>query len=194
MKLVLCEGKDEVAVIEELCAARGIGSLTLERFEGKDNLTNVLRELPKRPVFAQQQVESLAVLLDANGDPEAAWQRVRDAVQNHLKVFLPERGVFVGEKPKIAGYIVAGSDGKGMLEDLCLLALSSKPGYQCLSEYFRCLSENTERKEYHAKAKFRAWMSSQSEFDLGLGLAASKGFVPWDATAFDALAQFLARM
>ena len=194
MKLVLCEGHDEVSVLQELCTARGVPGLTIEPYKGRDNLMNVLRELPKRPEYAQQQIESLAILLDANGNPTGAWQRVSNGVQEHLRVTLPERSSFAGDKPKIAGYIVAGPDGTGMLEDLCLLALNRVPGFDCLDQYFGCLSEKTDRKEYHAKAKFRAWMSAQSDFDLRLGLAAAKGYVPWSSSAFDPLAQFLARI
>jgi hypothetical protein len=192
MKLVLCEGNDEVSVLRELCGARGIPDLTFEPYKGRDNLPNVLRELPKRPEYAQQQIECLAILLDANGNPNGAWQRVLDGVREYLGVRLSERGLFVGDKPSIAGYIVAGPDGTGMLEDLCLMALKRVPGFDCLDQYFACLSEKTDRKDYHAKAKFRAWMSAQSDFDLRLGLAAAKGYVPWGSSAFDPLAQFLA--
>jgi hypothetical protein len=192
MKLVLCEGPDEVSVLQQLCGARGIPGLTVEPYNGRNKLPNVLRELPKRPEYVQQQIESLAILLDANGNPTGAWQRVRDGVQEHLGVSLQGRGSLAGDKPRIAGYIVAGADGKGMLEDLCLLALNNEPGFECLNHYFRCLSEKTDRKEYHAKAKFRAWMSAQSDFDLRLGLAAEKGYVPWNSSSFDSLALFLA--
>ncbi len=194
MKLVRGERNDEVAVLQELCGAREIPGLTVEPYNGRNNLINVLRELPKRPEYAQQQLESLAILLDANGNPAGAWQRVSNGVQEHIGVTLPERGSFAGDRPKIAGYIVAGPDGKGMLEDLCLLALNSVPGFDCLHNYFGCLAEKTDRKEYHTKAKFRAWMSAQSDYDLRLGLAAEKGYVPWSSSTFDVLAQFLARI
>jgi hypothetical protein len=191
MKLVLCEGADEIAVLTELCTARGIAGLTVEEYKGRDNLAHVLRDVPKRPDYVQQQIESLAVLLDANGDPDASWQRLRDAVQHRLNVALSGRGVFAGEKPKITGYLIGRSDGKGMLEDLCLLAINEQAGLDCLDTYFRCLVEKTEKKEYHAKARFRAWMSAQEDREMRLGQAASKGHLRWDSPAFDPLVAFL---
>ncbi len=38
MKLVLCEGKDEVSVITELCQASNFPGLTIEQIGGKDRL------------------------------------------------------------------------------------------------------------------------------------------------------------
>lgn len=191
MKLVLCEGKDEIAVITELCKAREIGGLTVEHYGGIPNVWNVIEQLPKRPAYAQKEIESLAILMDGDDDPDAAWQRLCDVVRKHLKVSLPGRGRFAGDKPQVAGYVIAGVEGKGMLEDLCLRAVSGTPGFNCLDEFFRCMAEKTDKKEYHAKARFRAWMSTQSDYDLGVGLAATRGHLPWESPAFDPLVEFL---
>ena len=58
MKLVLCEGPDDVAVVQGLCKASGLSGLTVEQFGGKDlggkdNMRPCLCELPKRPEFAR---------------------------------------------------------------------------------------------------------------------------------------------
>src|SRR6266446_2202831 len=144
MKLVLCEGQDDLKVIRELSEDRGVTGLTIESYLGRDNLANALSELPKRPEFTRQEVESLGITLDANGDGNTAWQLLRDAVRGSFNVSLTERGVFIGAKPRIGGFIVSGPDGKGMLEDLCLASVSDKPGYPCLVAYFKCLTESTD--------------------------------------------------
>jgi hypothetical protein len=59
MRLVLCEGKDEVSVITGLCKASGLAGLTVEPFGGKDKLREVLAQLPKRPEFARKEVETV---------------------------------------------------------------------------------------------------------------------------------------
>ncbi|MBI4325854.1 MAG: hypothetical protein HY674_11395 [Chloroflexi bacterium] len=191
MKLVLCEGKDEVAVIKGLCEASGLSGLTVEPIQGKDRLREVLAELPKRPEFARMDVESLGILLDAGQDPAALWMKLRQDVQATLGFALTDQAVFAGERPKVAGLLVGGKDGHGMLEDTCLQAVSDHPGFPSLEDYFRCLVERTERKEYHAKARFRAWMASQSEYEFHVGKAAEKDFLPWGNPAFDRLRQFL---
>jgi hypothetical protein len=191
MKLVICEGADDAAVVSELCIASGIAGITVEHYGGRSNLEAFLRELPKRPDFARGEVESLGVTIDADTNGAASWQKLQNAVQQGIGVQLTTRGTFVSTAPKIGGFVVARPDDTGMLEDMCLAAVQGKPGYPCLEEYFRCLAEKTERKQYLAKAKFRAWMASQSDFDLRTGKAAAKGYLPWDNTAFDPLRQFL---
>jgi len=194
MKLVLCEGPDDEAVIRGLCKDRGLTGLTVEAYLGRANLADALVELPKRPEFARQEVVSLGITLDANADGNAAWQLLCNAVRDSFGVSLTERGVFVGAKPRTGGFIVSGPDGKGMLEDLCLASVSAKLGYPCLEAYFKCLTERTSRKQYHSKAKFRAWMASQSDYELYVGKAAVEGYLPFDHAAFNPLAQFLASM
>ena len=194
MKLVLCEGKDEVSVMEGLCEASGLSGLTVEPIHGKDKLREVLTELPKRPEFARKEVESLGILLDAGQDPTAMWQKLRHDVQATLGPALTDQAVFAGERPKVAGLLVGGKDGRGMLEDLCLEAVRSQPGFPCLEDYFRCLAEKTGQEEYHSKARFRAWMASQSEFEFHVGKAAEKGFLPWANPAFDRLREFLKKL
>jgi hypothetical protein len=194
MKLVLCEGPDDEAVIRGLCKDRALTGLTVEAYLGRDNLANVLAELPKRPEFVRQEVVSLGITLDANADADASWRLLCDAVRGSFGVSLTQRGVFVGSKPRIGGFIVSGPDGKGMLEDLCLGAVSAKPGYDCLEAYFKCLTERTGRKDYHSKAKFRGWMASQSDYELHVGKAAVEGYLPFDHAAFDPLRNFLVAM
>jgi hypothetical protein len=194
MKLVLCEGLDEVAVIGGLCAASGIAGLTIEPFNGRNQLRDVLKELTKRPEFVRREIESLGILLDADTDPSAAWQKLRHDVQAALGLDLPERGAFLGERPSVAGFLIHGPDGRGMLEDLCLEAVGDQPGFPCVEDYFRCLAERTGKPAYHAKARFRAWMASQSDFDLRVGKAAEKGLMPWANPAFDRLREFLNRL
>ncbi len=194
MKLLLCEGKDELSVIKELCETSGLPSLSVEEFGGKDRLRQVLAELPKRPDFVRKEVESLGILLDAEDDPAAMWQKLRNDVQATFAVDLTGEAVFAWDRPRIAGLLVGAKDGRGMLEDLCLEALSDQPGFPCLVEYFRCLSEKTGVTEFHAKARFRAWMASQSEYEFHVGKAAEAGFLPWANSAFDRLREFLRRL
>ena len=191
MKLVLCEGKEDMRVVLGLCAASNIVGLTVEECGGRNKLEGVLREMPKRPEFTRGEVESLAVMIDAETSNDASWQKIQNAVHLGFGYHPPTHGEFAGESLKIAGFVISGKEGVGMLEDLCLEAVSHLPGYSCLEEYFRCLAGKTEVKEYHAKARFRAWMASQKDFELGVSLAAGKGYVPWESPAFDPLRVFL---
>ncbi len=191
MKLVLCEGNEDLLVVSGLCAASDIAGLTVEHCAGRNNLERVLMEMPKRPEFTRGEVESLAVLIDAEISKDASWEKIQNAVHLGFGFRPPTHGELAGESLRIAGFVISGKGGVGMLEDLCLEAVSHLSGYACLEEYFRCLVEKTKVKEYHPKAKFRAWMASQRDYELKVSLAADKGYVPWESPAFNLLREFL---
>lgn len=190
MKLIVCEGADDQAVLEELLQHLGRQDVVVEQCKGVDNLGRYLRELQKRPEFVRQEVESLGVMIDADQNGDDAWRRVGALVKESFGVELRERGVSAGERPRIVGF-VNGRDNRGTLEDVCLEALRGQPGFACLEEYFRCLEQTTDRKTYPAKARFRAWMAAQADFDLRTGKAAKQGYLPWESPAFEPLRDFL---
>jgi hypothetical protein len=194
MKLVICEGKQDIAVLKGICDSSTIAGLTIEGCGGRDNLERYLVDLHIRPEFTRMEVESVAIMIDAEASAEASWQKLKNAVQLAFKAELIEQGVFAGDRPRIGGFVVSGDGGRGMIEDLCLASVSDRPGYACLEEYFKCLADKTDQKKYHPKAKFRAWMASQSEYEFHVGKAAEKGFLPWDNPAFTPLREFLRQL
>jgi hypothetical protein len=194
MKLVICEGPDDAAVLEGICGALGIAGLTIENCKGRANLERVVGELKIRPEFTREEVESVAIVIDAEASFDASWQKVRNAVNLGFAVRLASHAEFTVGKPRVGGFVVSGAQGQGMIEDLCLQSVSDQPGYPCLEEYFKCLSERTQRKDYHSKAKFRAWMASQTEYELHVGLAAKHGLIPWEKPAFTPLREFLRKL
>src|SRR5436190_14712259 len=158
MKLVLCEGVDDKAVVEGLCLHAGIRGLTVEVYDGRSNLERIIGSLHIRSEFSRGEVESLAVLIDAEKDFDASFQKVQNAVRQGFSVEIGKSGVFVGDVPKVAGFVICGGGTSGMLEDLCLKSVNGEPSYKCMEEYFECLCKRTELKDYHPKAKFKAWM------------------------------------
>ncbi|MBX7212023.1 MAG: hypothetical protein K1X78_27200 [Verrucomicrobiaceae bacterium] len=194
MKIVVCEGQDDQAVIKGLCDFAGIADIAVEHCAGRTNLERFLSEMPKRPEFTRGEVESVAVIIDAEEEAAGSWQKIVNAVKQSFQITLVKAGDFSTGSPKIGGYIVGRDGGKGMIEDLCLEAVSEQPGYACLLDYFKCLAEKTGRTDHLAKARFRAWMASQSDFDLRVGKAAEKGHLPWGNKAFDPLRAFLRKL
>ncbi len=194
MKLVICEGEDDRSVIQGLCQFSKLENIQVEHCGGRTNLESYLRELPKRPEFTRNEVAGLAIVIDAETSAANSWQKIVNGVRQSFCIALDREGDFTGTPMRIGGFVVSADDGTGMIEDLCLQAVASQPGFECLEEYFRCLSEKTGSAGYPAKAKFRAWMASQSDFDLRVGRAADKGYLPWDSIAFEPLRQFLAKL
>jgi hypothetical protein len=190
MKLVVCEGEDDQAVIEGLARHAGLKDIRVEGCRGVDNFGQFLRGLPQRPEFTRREVSVLGIVLDADRDRAACWQRIQDRVREAFHVDLAAEGVFAGDRPRIGALITAVGN-QGTLEDVVLEAVRNQPGFRCLEEYFRCLAAETGRPSYPAKARFRAWMASQADYDLRVGKAASGGYLPWTSAAFDSLRQFL---
>lgn len=194
MKLVICEGKDDEAVIKGLCQSAGIAGLQIERCEGRGGLAKVVEYVTIRPEFARREVESVAIVIDAENNEEASWAMLKDAVFKGFGLSLERHEEFIGDAPKVAGFVVSDGTGKGMIENLCLASVQDQPEYACLEQYFACLAERTEKKEYHPKSWFRAWMACYTGHDLPVREAVKEGFFDWNKPAFDGLREFLRRV
>lgn len=189
MKFAFCEGKDDKLVIQSLVKHLGL-AIQVEHTTGKDNLSNFLDEVSKRPEFAQQKVEAIGIFRDANGDSAAAFTSVRDAL--HRNNFVPPTvdGAFGNGTPR-AGICIVGVNGKGMIEDVCLESVRDQPEFPCVDEYFTCIANKSSRSKFSSKAKVRVWMASQVDYELHVGKAAEGGYWPWEKPAFDAISNFL---
>ena len=189
MKIVFCEGKDDVAVVRGLATHLGL-NIEVEPYNGKNNLSNFLRSLSTRPDFAQQKVAAMAILRDADADSNMAFTSVRDALRkNH---FAPPNadGTF-SESTMRVGIFVVGVNGQGMVEDICLKSVSDQPEFSCVDDYFTCIAQNSQRGPFSSKAKVRVWMASHVDYDARVGRAADEGYWPWESAAFDSLKNFL---
>jgi hypothetical protein len=193
-KLVLCEGKDDQAVIEGLLGHLGIeAQVSVEAIRGRDKLGAYLRALSQRSDFARQEVESLGIILDADNDPEGGWRRIVDQVESVFKVSLPAPDTKVGTRPGIIATLVPAGRRTGMLESVCLESVSTQPEHRCFEEYVECVKRVTSR-EWHPKARFRAWMASQADYDFLVERAARENLLPWEHEAFESLRQFLGQL
>lgn len=189
MKFVFCEGKDDVAVVRGLAAHLQL-DLQVEEYRGKNNLSLFLNSLQKRPEFARQKVDGLAILRDANGDAKASFASVRDALQ--LNGFSsPNADATFSEAALRVGIFIVGVSGRGMIEDLCLQSVAAQPEFSCVDAYFNCITEKSGRRDFSSKAKVRVWMASHTDYDYRVGKAAEEGYWPWDTPAFDPLKNFL---
>ncbi|HSY43870.1 MAG TPA: DUF3226 domain-containing protein [Candidatus Acidoferrum sp.] len=189
MKFLFCEGKNDKAVIQSLLKHLGMDA-RVEWTGGKDNLSNFLEEVSKRPEFAQQQVTAFGIFRDANGDAAAAFTSVSDALQQNK--FSPPNAdrTFSNGSPRV-GICIVGVDGRGMIEDVCLKSVSDQPEFACVEEYFACIAIRSSRSDFSAKAKVRVWMASHVDHEYYVGKAAEEGYWPWDHSAFDIVKSFL---
>ena len=189
MKFVFCEGKDDVAVVRGLASHLNL-DFQVEEYGGKNNLSLFLEGLQKRPDFAQQKVNAIAILRDANGDSMASFASVRDALQRNGFPSPNEDATFSESVLRVRIFIV-GVNRRGMIEDVCLNSVSNQPEFSCVDDYFTCISKKSARSKFSSKAKVRVWMASHVDYDLRVGKAAEEGYWPWESSAFDSLKNFL---
>lgn len=194
MKFVFCEGGDDLAVLTGVAGSIGLADLRIEPFLGKDKLRSFLKDVQTRPEFSRNMVTAVGIVRDADNDGNAAFQSVRDAlIANGFKP--PDRsGGFATNGIKTGVLIVGPNGGQGMVEDLCLNSVSNQSEFPCVDDYFRCIAQKCERKDFSSKARIRVWMASHVDYELYVGVAAQKGYWPWDSPVFDSMKEFLRQL
>lgn len=189
-KLLIVEGKDEEQFFTAMIDYLQLGDVQVAGIGGKTKIRPELKALVKEPPFSA--VSSLGVVRDADTDPEAAFLSVRDALAA-ARLPCPKKPCqLIKGPPKVHVMILPSPANKGSLEDVCLESIVNTPGMICAAEFFACLGKSgvTLPKQF-SKAKVRAFLASKENPTLPLGLAATKGYWPFEHEAFKPLRQFL---
>ena len=190
-KVLLVEGRDVFEFFKALL--RHLSLLTeieIRNFGGVNQLPTYLRTLTVTPGYSE--VTSLAIIRDAEMDLDTAFKFVGSSLrQAGLSVPQQPGGQVIGQ-PKISIFLLPDCLNPGMLETLCLQAISSDPVMPCVEQYFQCVQAQTGLELNNpSKAHLHTFLSSKPEPGLLLGQAAHRGYFPWDSPVFDRLKQFL---
>lgn len=149
-------------------------------------------ELPQRKSNSPEQIKSITGLLERHGQP---------CPKQHKDI------VAIGSL-KVGIFILPGNRETGMLESLCLQTVTNHPAMACVETFIDCLSERIEKKPAseardHSKiyfprnvekAKLLAFLACLHEPTNSIGLAAQKGFWPFDHEALSDLCNFLKQL
>ena len=152
-RLLLVEGEDDKGFFDQLIEymvsagqlAGDLESLKVLVYGGRDNLTNVLRELVK--AGNSKNLERIGIARDSDHGTDA-FRSVQDRIRtvnerNARKLPVPSEPLEVAPgTPSIAVLILPSSDREGALERLVFDALASDPVGACVDEYFECLADN----------------------------------------------------
>jgi hypothetical protein len=188
--VMVVEGREEELFFGALIRHLGLQNIQIMPIGGKGKLRGNLRALAQSPGFSE--VISLRVVRDADANPDAAFQGVRDALQA-AGLPTPERPLLpVGEKPRVSVLILPEADTPGMLEDLCLRSIAQDPAMLCVEQYFKCLQqEGLSLPDNMSKAKVQVFLASRRKAGLRLGEAAQAGYWSWEMEAFEQVRDFL---
>ena len=91
-------------------------------------------------------------------------------------------------------FIMPNNIDEGMLEDLCIESVRSKPIFECVNKYIECclshLPEN-KRNINISKAKIQTYLAIKRPIANTLGLAAIKGYWDFEENCFSEIKQFI---
>lgn len=186
-KLLLVEGSTPLNFFEALLQHLGISDeIEISDFRGVTDLKSAVAAHADSSEF-KSLVKSVAVVRDAEDDRDAAYDSVRHALDSAgLSAANPDVRTSI--------YILPDDQNAGMIETLCVDAIRADPVFSCIEEFFDCaeqqgaiLPEGIQR----AKNLAQAYLSTRKETQMFPGIAAYRGYWPWDNEAFVELKQFL---
>jgi len=195
-KLLIVEGRDEEELFGSMLIKLGIDDIQVAGIGGKEKLRPNLKALKETdPYFPT--VICLGIVRDADaggGDARGAFLSVQGALKNAGLPY-PKKPMHQTIKgfPKVSVLILPPNETKGSLENLCLQSVDNDPAMPCVDQYFECLDargSGRPEKDF-IKAKARVFLSSRKDPTLNIGLAAGKGYWPFDVIAFDSVKEFL---
>lgn len=188
--LLVVEGRDEELFFEAFLKHLALQNIQIMGIGGKEKLRPNLKALVLSPRFSE--VISLGIVRDANSDPRAAFQSIRDALQD-VNLPLPNGPLLIaGSSPRVIVMILPAESAPGALEDLCLQAVNDDAAMPCVAEYFRCLQQQSvPAPRAISKAKVQAFLASRQEAGKRLGEAAQAGYWPLEHNTFAQVKDFL---
>lgn len=190
-KLLLGEGVEEVRFFKALLTHLSLTGIQVAQTGGKGHrMHEFLRALPSFPGFSS--LTALGVTRDADDDPGKAFQSVRNSLIDSGMDAPEEPLIASSGKPRVSVFIFPDCASSGMLESLCLEAVSENPAVKCVDAYFDCVKRETGQVPTNMwKARTHAWLASRAKPDKRLGEAAEAGDWPFDNAAFNQLSRFL---
>jgi len=165
-RLLIVEGDEDKMFFDNFTPHLSLEDIQILPIGGKTQLRSGLGSIKNAKGF--RNVKFVGIVRDADNDPKAAFQSVRDALKFH-KLPYP-----------------------GKLETLCLESVREDPAMPCVDDYFQCLEKQdlTKPRNMH-KARIHAFLASRKEPDKRLGEAAQADIWPFDSDVFDPLKNFL---
>ena len=192
-KQVLVEGNDEVRLFRKLARQWNITDIQINPYGGSPKLRPYLRAFLS--LDGAENIESLAVVADADSDRNAAVRRVRGAL-SAANLPSPCRAleVLAQDNMRVCYLVVPHDAESGMIEDVCLDSVQADPAIECVDGYFECIRQTDlpgPKKVRMAKARLHAFLASREEPHLRLGEAADAGIWDFGADVFRPLKTLL---
>lgn len=187
---------DQLAACQSVCNAllahATTSDIQIQDFGGIGDMRHFLTALTGTAAFQQNMVKSLGIIRDAEDNATGAFQSVRSALAAARLPVPSAPNQPAGENPRVSVFILPDNKEPGMLETLCLAAVTDDPVMPCVETYLECVRQYAAAPPQNLpKAKAQAFLASRERPGLRLGEAAHGGCWPWDAPTFAPMKQFL---
>lgn len=186
-KVLLVEGSTPLHFFEALLQDIGIADqIEIRDFRGIRQLKSAVHALASSAEF-KTLVDSVGVIRDAEDDRDAAYASARHALDTAgLDSSNPDVSTAI--------YILPDDQNPGMIETLCLDAIRSDAVFSCIEQFFECAEAQgavLPSGVVRAKNIAQAYLATREEVQLFPGIAAYRGYWPWDSDVFDNVKAFL---
>lgn len=187
---LLVEGRDQLNFFEAYIRRVELqNSVQVQDFGGVNELRGFLLALVDAPGF--ETVVSVGIVRDAEESATGARRSVEDSLRN---AGLPAPGDADGGDGLAVQVLILPGDGEeqGMLETLLCRSVVDEPVNDCINGFLECADAlpGIDIRKPH-KARAHAYLATQPEPQVSVGVAALKGYWPLDHEAFAGVRTFL---
>ena len=187
---LLVEGKDGQKFFEAFRDRLGLSRMQIHDYGGVSELRRFLSAFVKASRF--RDVVRIGIVRDAEKSADSAFQSVQSALSNaNLPVPVKIGNLFTEGYPHTSVLILP-EQGFGMLETVLNQSFAGTPVDICIDGFLDCI-ESTTGEAIHRpdKARANAYLSSQKEPHVPVGIAARKGYWNLDHEAFRPIRHFM---
>jgi hypothetical protein len=199
-RVLWVEGKDDVAVVNSLCAAHRLPkAFTVEEHGGVDPLLEALPLELRSP-----SVERLGIAIDANGDVSARWDAIRHILSEvgytAVPPVLPEVGIILPAAPRrpvFGAWLMPDNSSPGAIEDFVatLIPQDDVLWPRAVKAVDSIPAEERRFPEARrAKAVIHTWLSWQKDPGSPMGQGIGKGDLDAHAPAAERFVAWLRRL
>ena len=160
-RLLLVEGPDDKHVVVHLLARSGL-TLNFD-IDQKGGFPELSKSIPVELVVPGRS--ALGVVVDANDNPAARWQAIRDRCKRR-GITLPGEpdpgGVVVEGRPRVGVWLMPDNRSPGQLEDLIAAMIPAEDVVWRLAQEFVDHIPEPDRPKPAIKAQVHAWLAARA--------------------------------
>lgn len=195
-KLIAAEGKATKLLTEHYLRHLGVQGIQVEDFGGHPSFSAQVRAVRALSGF-ERNVQSFAIVRDAEDDAAAAFQSVCDALAAANLPIPNALGAKAAGHPDVSVFVLPNNEEGGMLETLCVRSVASDPAAKCVEDYIQCIAAaGLPGPNNIWKARAQAFLASRPVAGLAVGWAAGEeyGYWNWEDESFSQFREFLSAL